>query len=222
LTLVRTPGEAFGYSGEGYVYLQEVVEQLTGRPLHEYMDRDVLSPLGMTASSYVWREPYGTLAATGHRSDGRPYRKERPACGNAAASLHTTPREFARFLSQVLNSRDQSRSESEVDIGLMLTPQMHLSGDLWWTLGWGLQQEADDELIWHWGDNPGFKSFAAARLRERRGFVLMMNSDNGIRAWAAVARDVLGMDAEIFDWLGDAFYSNQASRSPAPTRPHRG
>lgn len=37
LSIDRAPGETFGYSGEGYIYLQKAVERITGRPLLEYM-----------------------------------------------------------------------------------------------------------------------------------------------------------------------------------------
>ncbi|MBN1584175.1 MAG: beta-lactamase family protein, partial [Anaerolineae bacterium] len=49
-----TPGERFAYSGEGYVYLQRVIEHLTGQRLDEWMQAQVLGPLNMPNSSYVW------------------------------------------------------------------------------------------------------------------------------------------------------------------------
>jgi len=55
LKIYFTPGERFSYSGEGMVYLQKVVEQITGKPLNDYMQEAVFAPLGMTSSSYVWR-----------------------------------------------------------------------------------------------------------------------------------------------------------------------
>jgi CubicO group peptidase (beta-lactamase class C family) len=53
VSIYFTPGERFSYSGEGYIYLQRVVEKITGKPLNEYMTQNVFTPLGMSSSSYV-------------------------------------------------------------------------------------------------------------------------------------------------------------------------
>ncbi len=81
------PGERFSYSGEGFVYLQKVVEHLTGQLLDQVMRKEVFEPLGMTSSSYVWMDKYENLKATGHDSAGaarerRKYWKQmrRAAC----------------------------------------------------------------------------------------------------------------------------------------------
>src|SRR5581483_1210990 len=58
LKFKKAPGRAFGYSGEGYVYLQQVVERISGQSLDAFMRQAVLRPLSMTRSSYVWRESY--------------------------------------------------------------------------------------------------------------------------------------------------------------------
>jgi CubicO group peptidase (beta-lactamase class C family) len=65
------PGTRFSYSGEGYIYLQRVVEQITGKSLNQYMTEAVFTPLGMTSSSYVWRPDFDALTATGYDSDGK-------------------------------------------------------------------------------------------------------------------------------------------------------
>ncbi len=72
LKIYFTPGERFSYSGEGYIYLQTVVEQITGKPLNDVMNELVFTPFGMTSSSYVWRPAFDALTATGHDPDAHP------------------------------------------------------------------------------------------------------------------------------------------------------
>jgi CubicO group peptidase (beta-lactamase class C family) len=46
------PGEHFSYSGHGYGYLGRALEDVTGEPLAQHLERVVLDPLGMTESGY--------------------------------------------------------------------------------------------------------------------------------------------------------------------------
>jgi CubicO group peptidase (beta-lactamase class C family) len=71
LTISATPGQAFTYSGEGFYYLQRVVEHLTGRGFGEFMRERVLKPFGMRHSSYVWLPEHKTQATAVYRSDRR-------------------------------------------------------------------------------------------------------------------------------------------------------
>ncbi len=71
LQMAFSPGERFQYSGEGYFYLQRVVEQITGQGIVKYMTERVLAPLGMTSSSYVWTPAYDGRGVAGHRNRGQ-------------------------------------------------------------------------------------------------------------------------------------------------------
>ncbi len=64
------PGERFQYSGEGFYYLQRVLETITGRGFEQYMQERVLKPLGMTSSSFVWRADAEPKISWGHTSIG--------------------------------------------------------------------------------------------------------------------------------------------------------
>ncbi|MEO7986456.1 MAG: serine hydrolase domain-containing protein [Gemmatimonadales bacterium] len=66
------PGTVYVYSGEGFFYLQRVVEKVTGLPVARLMETEVFRPLGMTESSYVWRPAYDRRMAVGYDEDGRP------------------------------------------------------------------------------------------------------------------------------------------------------
>ena len=63
-------GKAFAYSGEGFFYLQRVVEKLTGRSFARHMEQDILKPLGMTRSGYGWLPAYEGRMATGYDERG--------------------------------------------------------------------------------------------------------------------------------------------------------
>jgi CubicO group peptidase (beta-lactamase class C family) len=66
------PGETYTYSGEGFFYLQRVVERVTGRPIARLLREDVLQPLGMKESSWVWRGDFDARMAVGYDESGRP------------------------------------------------------------------------------------------------------------------------------------------------------
>ncbi|MDX1642716.1 MAG: serine hydrolase domain-containing protein [Thermoanaerobaculia bacterium] len=101
LELAFDPGTAFNYSGEGYVYLQRVVEHRTGLSLDEVARREIFDPLGMERSRFAWSEAESEALALAvpHDRAGRPQEKRQPLDGgNAAASLHTTAAEYAVFV----------------------------------------------------------------------------------------------------------------------------
>ncbi len=66
------PGKRFSYSGEGYFYLQRAVEVLSGKPFGRLMREQVLDPLGMKHSSYVWLPEFESRMAAGY--DGQENR----------------------------------------------------------------------------------------------------------------------------------------------------
>lgn len=48
----HTPAGAFSYAGNGYVYLGDVIEDVTGEDFADYMNSTILPQLGMTHSSF--------------------------------------------------------------------------------------------------------------------------------------------------------------------------
>jgi CubicO group peptidase (beta-lactamase class C family) len=212
LKIFFTPGERFSYSGEGIVYLQKVVEQVTGKPLNAYMRQAVFTPLGMTSSSYVWRKDFDALTATSHDSDGAPTDNFKPTEANAAASLETTARDYATFINAVL----AGTGLKPATLREMETPQIavdpectnctdrapnELSKNLFWGLGWGMQQTAQGTSLWHWGDNGGFKAYVVVVPATKSAVVMFFNSENGLAIARQVVADAIGGDQPAFDWL---------------------
>jgi CubicO group peptidase (beta-lactamase class C family) len=204
LRLGAAPGARFGYSGEGYVYLQRVVEHVVGAPLQDVAAAQVLTPLGLARTSYVWRPDVARAAARGHRADGTPLEPERRTAGNAAYSLHTTPTDFARFAGALLAPGAAGLLRGPT-VAALWAPQTRIDDGLAWGLGWGLQRHAaagDGWSLWHWGDNPGYKHIAL--VGRAHGLVVMTNGDRGLPACRALVHAVTGDDAPLFAFL-DAF-----------------
>jgi CubicO group peptidase (beta-lactamase class C family) len=202
LALLRDPGTRFGYSGEGYVYLQKVIERLTATPLDRLVAEHVLQPLGMTDSTFVWRDDLDSRVARGHNKAGDPVPKEKPVRANAASSLHTTAPDLARFVGTMLGRPTTARPPHSV--ANMLTPHTPLHGPLSWGLGWGLRTAPDGEILfWHWGDNFGYKAFAAGSPTRGLGIVVLTNGNAGLAAAERLVKAVLPPLDAPFDTLRD-------------------
>ncbi len=206
LRVLRRPGEAFGYSGEGYVYLQRVVERLTGQLADAFVRRLVFEPLGMRSSSYLWRSEYDATAAPGHDGKSRVVKWWRPEEASVAGSLRTTALEYARVLSEVLSPERRGALLGQAIVDRMLAPQVRLGPRLEWGLGWGLQDTANGRAFWHWGDGNGYKTYVVGFPKRREGAVFLTNGDGGREVYQELLRIALGErlpSADMLDSLGD-------------------
>jgi CubicO group peptidase (beta-lactamase class C family) len=192
ITLNHDPGTAWNYSGEGFVFLAEMLERRTGMSLNDLITAEVFDPLGMDQSSFVWRPDYESNAALPHDMLGRVMEKTKPADEVAAASLHTTASDYASFMQAVLSGDGLTENLAEE----MLSEQAVVSGwgdsETWaylsWGLGWGRQAGDRAPAIWHWGDNENFRSFVIAYPDTKTGFVYFTNSNNGL----SIAESLIG------------------------------
>jgi CubicO group peptidase (beta-lactamase class C family) len=221
LTIHFTPGERFSYSGEGFVYLAKVVEQVTGKPLNEYMNEAVFIPLGMASSSYLWRPDYDARTAMPHDTAGQPGDKFKPKEVNAAASLHTTAGDYAKFVEALLNGtglkRETIRGMEKPQIAVNpectnCTEQepKELSKAVYWGLGIGIQETAQGESLWHWGDNGRFKCYVVAYPKQKIGVVVFLNGENGLSIIGDILQTAIGGEQPALHWLKYERYDSPA------------
>lgn len=211
------PGERWSYSGEGFVYLQKTVEKRTGLGLDAFVRREVFEPLGMRRSSFVWHDGYAEAAASPHDHLGAARTKNRPEEANAAASLHTTASDYARFVAAMLR---RTAAEGEL-VRRMLEPLAEVRTwgtsevvpHLYWGLGWGLQDGALGRAFWHWGDNGTFRCFVMGYPATGDAFVYFTNSENGLALAEALASTVFpGDEHRAVDWMGYEPYDDPVRR----------
>ena len=87
LTADFDPGSRFSYSGEGFFFLQRVVETLTGKGLPELARARVFEPLGMRNSGFIWRPQLDPILASPHTNRGAPIDSHNARMGKAFQPL---------------------------------------------------------------------------------------------------------------------------------------
>jgi len=220
LKMYFTPGDRFSYSGEGFVYLSKVVEQITGESQEAFIKRTVLDPLDMTSSDVVWRNEYESLKTFTHDWVGGVSGRGKPDKPNAAASLQTTANDYAKFVIAILKGTGLKPATAR----LMLTPQASVtlagafslnapdakrSPAVSWGLGWGLEKTEDKIAFWHWGDNGDTKAFVLAIPKQKTGLVMFANSANGLSIINELVGSVMGNDHPALAWLNLERYNSQ-------------
>ena len=214
------PGEKWSYSGEGMVYLSHVVEKITGMRFEAFMQKYALQPLGMKASSYIWRNRFDTLKAYRHDLLGTLSGRNQPENGkedtlhddgNAAASLQTTPDDYAKFIIAVLNGTGLKKSTWQQ----MLTPQVRVNAKyppIAWGLGVGLETMPEGTYFWHWGDNGDAKAYVTAFLPDKNAVVYFADGSNGLSFAKEILDDAIGGDHPALAHLNYDRYNSLARR----------
>jgi CubicO group peptidase (beta-lactamase class C family) len=204
LYLLHPPGRKFGYSGEGFVYLQTAVETLVDMDIGQYLRTGPLNGMGMTYSSYTWRDVYEDNYAHGHDANGKPreYKFRRKA--NTAASLYTTADEYVKFLLAMMGHGNPGEYQLAPEmLAAMLTPVSRKQDGFHYGLGWGLcRSSTGGTIVYHGGSNrSGHRCLCAFDRKAGSGFVLMANGRGGGILRRQIA-DVIYPGARLGDTLG--------------------
>jgi CubicO group peptidase (beta-lactamase class C family) len=204
--LLREPGELYGYSGEGFLYLGRTLEKLTEKTLEEFAREEIFEPLGMSRTSYVWTELYAKSGASGHDRHGftNPLRQRTEP--NGGASLLTTALDYATFLCAIMN--DQILKPETIE--MMLTPHVKATSRreegkqdeyVSWGFGWGIQPGNTENGFWHWGDNGDLRAFTVSYKNRKEGLVFFANSENLFAIAEPLISLVIDDPQYAFGWL---------------------
>ena len=194
-----TPGAKWQYSGEGFVLLQRAVEEVTGKPLDKLMIEQVFKPQAMRHSDYIWNSQLEQNMLSGNKANGTPRARWDFTTPIAPVTLYTSAADYGKFLVTLLNDGHLLKQITETPV--TVDPRLNLS----WGLGWGIERTKDDLFIWHWGNNPGYRAFVIASVWTGNGFVMLTNSENGLKLAKPITQKVLPGEHKIFQFsmLGD-------------------
>lgn len=196
--LLSPPRKEFHYSGSGYTYLQSILEHLTGKDLEALAQEFVFKPLGMHSSSYIWQAEFEERFLHGHDSLGeKQNQKRKPNSAHAAWSLYSTASDYAKFIVYFLGANSENNDVSD----RMLETQIKITDEISWGLGWGLQVTKPNSSFWHWGSNPGFRSYVVGYPQEGLGIVVLSNSDNLFKLIEPLITQTIGGTLPSFHWF---------------------
>lgn len=185
------PGESFLYSGGGYALLQLVIEEVSGEPFNDYMRRAVLSPLGMTRSTFISSEGATNVAQSfNERGEATPlFHFSAPA----AAALYTSAADVTSLLQANVTGANGALPGRGVLAPKALTemrrPHAYQYGFESWGLGTILYapNNAGGFVVGHDGSNtPAINTSARIDPATGDGIVLLETGD------ARLATDIAG------------------------------
>jgi CubicO group peptidase (beta-lactamase class C family) len=193
LKLKAKPGSRYLYSGEGFVYLQVVLEKILDKNLEEIAQEKIFKPLGMDRSAYEWKPDFETNFAWGHTTAGKVYTKDTDNEPRSASTMETTAADYTEFLEAVLQERlisksswaelfrPQIRIRSVRTFGPLSQKDTSLYDDieLSYGLGWGLLKTPYGTGAFKEGHGDGFQHYSVLFPEVGKGMMIMTNSDNG-------------------------------------------
>ncbi|NOU59643.1 serine hydrolase domain-containing protein [Marinifilum caeruleilacunae] len=203
-TLEFEPGENTAYTNIGYMVLGAIIEKVSGQNYRDYIRKNILEPLEMTQTDFVYTNNMQTVEAAGsHPSFSfmapllrimmgsfiressnnslwleRVYTNQEPPSALIGSTL-----DASRFMRAYLNKGilDGNRILSEASIELM-TNDSHVAnandeGSFFFRrgIGWHVFKEKDELKLEHTGGGPGFFTIMQIYPSQDLGLVMFCN-----------------------------------------------
>ena len=223
-----TPGSRYQYSGEGFFYLQRVLEAVSGAGIGQVFQDLVFEPLGMHSSTLVWDPETLTRTALPHDHHGELRRDWDKSASTVRAYAARTGKPVAQLRYEdyaaatreaghpalpnwMLPNAASSLVTSAEDYARFLAAairnpelgkqQVVINEFLGWGLGWAIERASGHTYLWQWGDNPGFKNFVLAEPSTGNAIFVFTNGDAGVRVYDRVLTHATGHDHPALFWL---------------------
>ncbi|GAB3020374.1 serine hydrolase [Bowmanella dokdonensis] len=173
------PGQGHGYSGEGFEYLRQALENKFDIPLEKLAEEYVFIPAGMEDTHFWWDEAVDEGRYAQHYdAQGKQLPLHKYYKANGAANLITTIGDYSSFMQYVINQRHLM----PVLYGEMTGKQLQLGEHHYFGLGWEIFDNfsTQDRAVMHTGRDPGVNTLAVFFPESENAYVIFMNGDNSI------------------------------------------
>lgn len=202
LTFDFDPGTKFQYSGEGFQYLAQALENKFDKPLESLLYSVLFKPLRMNDTRYWGNDLDRTRFASWHDADGNRYRISYRTNVSAADDLLTTVEDYCKLGIDVIQGAGLCPKLYDD----MISPQVKVKHNYYRGLGWGLVNNLPngEYALEHGGSDMGVRTMAVFLPKSKRGIVIMSNGDNGIFLIDRIIRESLNVGSEIMNNMSQA------------------
>ncbi len=185
------PGTKYQYSGEGFEFLRNALENKFNKSIEQLAQELLFKPLKMHDTHFTWDKGMDEQRyAQEHDEKGKSidYKKHQQA--NAAANLMTTIEDYSKFIVHILDGAGISKKLYQE----MMTKQVNEKPGIDFGLGWEIFNDIGqgEFALQHTGGDYGIKTLALILPQSKRGLVIFTNSENGIKVWGKIVREVFG------------------------------
>ncbi|MHA7131359.1 serine hydrolase domain-containing protein [Algoriphagus namhaensis] len=188
LHFIFEPGTDYGYSGEAYQYLAEVLREIekTDWPgLERLFQQKVAQPLGMEHTVFIQNAYTRSNKATPYDENSERVNWEEnywflknDSIFVAPASIHSEPGDFSKWMIALM----KEEGLSETSYADLLARQVEIPDspvEAFYTLGFVNLAVPGFDIFMHTGNNEGFTSYFLLDKKEKWGYVLFTNSEYG-------------------------------------------
>jgi D-alanyl-D-alanine carboxypeptidase len=197
--IVIPPDSAFKYNNLAFALLGEVVARVSRRSYREYVRRNILEPLEMTASGYEVSNPNNATGYMPERYQDVPEVSPDPPTNGylAAAGLRSCVTDLSKWLALQFRAKAGERAGAQVLAGKTLS-EMHrvtfvehdwIAG---YALTWMALRAGENIYMNHGGSVPGFLSMIAFNKPNRVGVVVLTNKQGHV-ASSTIAFEAMEM-----------------------------
>jgi len=180
--IIMEPGTKWKYSGGGFTILQLIIEEVTGQKFEDYMQAQILNPLGMTSSSYTIDAKILKASSLEYNEFGEVIDFEL-FTAQAAAGLHTTIEDFTKFALASLykkpNNNEYQQILSVANLQDMMEPAAASDGI--YGLGYQIDPIPGTSMtfVGHGGANSGWHAYFRINPVTNDGFIMITNGGAG-------------------------------------------
>jgi len=178
--LVFAPGEKFAYSNTAYEMLGDVIAKVSGESFEDYVQHNVLTPLGMKDSTLLVREANPQLLTSPHVMENNeivvskvfPYNRAH----SPSSTLYSSIEDMSRWAIANLNrgELDGKRILKGETIDLMWRPVVD-AFSMKEGISWFTTEKQGHRFVLHSGGDTGFESLVMLAPEDGVGVVAMSN-----------------------------------------------